>query len=109
MKKIEGFQTKGVVCLRLGYHNTKNGHHRHLLVGVPYLYGHSVEAVRHEIFVVQPAGRTGDCGEDYKENPDIVFEIDAFLSSGEGQHNERDDCQNNSDPLVEIQLLAEDE
>lgn len=22
-EKIEGFQTKGVVCLRLGYHNTK--------------------------------------------------------------------------------------
>ena len=40
--------------------------------------------MRHEIFVVQPAGRTGDCGEDYKENPDIVFEIDAFFFPGEG-------------------------
>ena len=73
------------------------------------MYGHSVEAVRHEIFVVQPAGRTGDCGEDYKENPDIVFEIDAFFFFFFLYHNERDDRQNDSDPLIEIPFLAEDE
>ena len=62
-----------------------NGHHGHLVVGVPHLYGHTVEPVRHEVFVVQSAGRSSDGGEYNKENPNIVFKVDSLFFPRKGE------------------------
>lgn len=102
-------ERSGVFAMRVPQEQQHDGHHGHLVIGVPHLHGHAVEAVRHEVFVIQSAGGSRNGGQHDEEYPQVVAEIDSLFPTREGEHDERDDGQQHTYPLIEVEPFAEDE
>ena len=92
-----------------------HAHHQTLIEVVIALHRHAVEPYptrgdgSHEVFVVEPAERSEESRQHDEEDPAVVAEINALLLTTAAEKEEADDGQQNTDPLVEVQMLTEEE
>ena len=104
-------ERRGFLPYRIPHETRHDGHHQRLIEGVPAEDLPAVQAQvlrRHQVLVIQPAGRAQNDGEDQAHKP-FVAHADAFLLSREAQHHISRDSQGHADPLQQVQPLPEQE
>ena len=81
-------------------------HKEKLIHVIPGLHHHLVEP-SHQVLVIQTADGSQQGGQYHKPNPPVVLEVDTLLLARTAQQEKRNDGQQHSNPLIQVQALAE--
>ena len=108
---------EGGGCLSLGIpeEHHDDAHHPQLVDVVPRLHHHAVKSKTtilgggHQVFVVQSTYSTQYGGKHHEVDPLVLLEVDAFLLATSAKHEEREDGQQHTYPLIKVESLAKDE
>ena len=104
-------ERRGFLPYRIPHETRHDGHHQRLIEGVPAEDLPAVQAQvlrRHQVLVIQPAGRAQNDGENQADKP-FVARANAFLLPREPQHHIGCDGEAHTDPLQQVQPLPEQE
>jgi len=81
-------------------------HESQLVEVAPCLYKHVVEAAQ-QVLVKEGADGSQQGGHDYAEHPFVFHEINSLFLAAQTEQIERDDGNDHTNPLIQVQALTE--